>query len=253
MLRIPYFKFNLISIHKLCKQLQKSIFFTPNSCLILQGPSVKSPQVIGKDQDDLYILKISQPIVSTNSPINSKFPVNSKLHSFSFSTFLGDVFNACSSCFDSNVKEKLWHYRFSHMPMSNMKNVFLILHLVSSFLLLVLFVLWLDNLSFPFISRNISTTSNFELIHVDTWGPYKHPTHNGFRYFLTIVYDFSRVWHILLAQSPMLLLSFNSFIQMVDRQFNTRVKIIRTDNVFELGSGNLQSELLYTLLNKMVL
>lgn len=42
-LYIPFFKFNLISIHKLCRQLQKSILFSPNSCLILQGPSVKSP------------------------------------------------------------------------------------------------------------------------------------------------------------------------------------------------------------------
>jgi len=36
-LYIPSFRFNLISIHKLCKQLQKYVLFTPNACFML-GP-----------------------------------------------------------------------------------------------------------------------------------------------------------------------------------------------------------------------
>lgn len=29
----------------------------------------------------------------------------------------------------------------------------------------------------------------FDLLHLDVWGPYRHFTHNGFRFFLTIVDD----------------------------------------------------------------
>jgi len=54
-----------------------------------------------------------------------------------------------------------------------------------------------NKLIFP--SSCISTKSVFELIHVDTWGPYKHPTYDGFKYFLTIVDDFSQAWTHLLT------------------------------------------------------
>ena len=44
----------------------------------------------------------------------------------------------------------------------------------------------------PFLVSSISTTKAFELIHVDTWGPYHTKTYSGHRYFLTIVDDFTR-------------------------------------------------------------
>lgn len=50
---------------------------------------------------------------------------------------------------------------------------------------------------FPSISSK--TTSVFELIHCNLWGPYWTPSISGARYFLTIVDDFSRsVWLYLL-------------------------------------------------------
>lgn len=42
----------------------------------------------------------------------------------------------------------------------------------------------------PFPTSTISAKSNFELIHKDTWGPYKTTTHDGYKYFLTIVDNF---------------------------------------------------------------
>nr|XP_016433975.1 PREDICTED: uncharacterized protein LOC107760444 [Nicotiana tabacum] len=49
-LYIPSFKYNLLSVHKLCKQLKQYVLFTPFSCFLLQGPSMKSPLEIGKDK-----------------------------------------------------------------------------------------------------------------------------------------------------------------------------------------------------------
>ena len=54
-LLIPYFKFNLLSIKKLCEQLKCMVQFTENVCTI-QGPSLKRPLVIGRDQVGLYVL-----------------------------------------------------------------------------------------------------------------------------------------------------------------------------------------------------
>lgn len=40
----------------------------------------------------------------------------------------------------------------------------------------------------------------FYLIHVDTWGPYHTPTQEGYKYFVIIVDDFSRVtWTFLVT------------------------------------------------------
>lgn len=47
-----------------------------------------------------------------------------------------------------------------------------------------------SKLSFP--SCSIGTRAAFDLIHVNTWGPYKSTTHDGYMYFLIIVDDFSR-------------------------------------------------------------
>lgn len=54
----------------------------------------------------------------------------------------------------------------------------------------------------PFPVSNIKSTHCFDLIHIDVWGPYKEPTHQGYQYFLTIVDDFSRAtWVYLLIQN----------------------------------------------------
>ncbi|KAH0645561.1 hypothetical protein KY284_033445 [Solanum tuberosum] len=43
----------------------------PNSHKV-RGPSVKSPQVLGKEQEGLYNLKTSDPAIATNIPTSSK-------------------------------------------------------------------------------------------------------------------------------------------------------------------------------------
>lgn len=44
--------------------------------------------------------------------------------------------------------------------------------------------------------------------------------------------------------SQLSLMLFQSFMAMVERQFNTKVKIIRSDNTFELGTGTVQKDFL---------
>lgn len=52
-LHVPHFHFNLISIPKLCQDLQCSVNFTSTSC-VLQGPSLTHPRFLGKLQHGLY-------------------------------------------------------------------------------------------------------------------------------------------------------------------------------------------------------
>lgn len=74
---------------------------------------------------------------------------------------------------------------------------------------------------------------------MDTWGPYNSITHDEFKYFLTIVDDFGKAtWTHLLSTKSNAFPILKSFLSMVKRQFNSKVKVIRTDNAFELGNGH---------------
>lgn len=93
-----------------------------------------------------------------------------------------------------------------------------------------------SRLSFPI--SHIKSKRIFELIHIDIWGPYKDSTHNGFKYFLTIVDEFSRgTWTYLLKTKANVFPVLKTFLTKVDRQFSVKVKVIRLDNVLELGKS----------------
>ncbi|KAL4557147.1 hypothetical protein LXL04_035319 [Taraxacum kok-saghyz] len=86
---------------------------------------------------------------------------------------------------------------------------------------------------------NTETTSDhaFDLIHIDIWGPYKVPTYNGHKYFLTVVDDHTRcTWVHLLKNKSGTFSIIKAFITYTKVQFKAEVKIVRTDNAFELGS-----------------
>jgi hypothetical protein len=83
--------------------------------------------------------------------------------------------------------------------------------------------------NFPVSEKKAATP--FHLIHCDLWGPYRNATFCGARYFLTIVDDFSRaVWIYLLIDKTEVSKYLYQFLAMVERQFCTQVKIIRSDN-----------------------
>jgi hypothetical protein len=74
----------------------------------------------------------------------------------------------------------------------------------------------------------------FDLIHCDIWGFYFLPTHDGFKYFLTIVNECSHSTWIYLMTSkadtrPLLI----SFFTMIETQFKTKIKVLRSDNGLE--------------------
>ncbi|XP_070045103.1 uncharacterized protein [Nicotiana tomentosiformis] len=79
----------------------------------------------------------------------------------------------------------------------------------------------------PFPLSYIQIKSIFYLIHIDTWDPYKTPTYNGYKYFLTIVNDFSRAtWTDLLSTKSNAFSVLKWFLSLVERQIGTKVKII---------------------------
>lgn len=82
-----------------------------------------------------------------------------------------------------------------------------------------------------FYSSDNKSVIIFDMIHVDLWGPYRSPSICNAYYFLTIVDDHSRgVWVYLLHDKTQVGHTLKNFMALVLRQFEKKIKIVRSDN-----------------------
>ena len=85
--------------------------------------------------------------------------------------------------------------------------------------------------------------SPFELIHCDIWGPYYTSAPHGHQYFVTIVDDYTRFkWVFLLEQKSDVITVIPRFFNMVETQFNCRIKGFKSENAKELAFTKFFSE-----------
>lgn len=122
-------------------------------------------------------------------------------------------------------------------------------------LITVQFVLWPSYVSCHFQFWLINLNFSFELIHCDLWGPFSVPDHNGIRFFLTIVDDFTRcTWVYLLQYKSQTQGYINYFFHFVYTQFNLKIKTICIDFGTEFHFPNFfTSTLVLLLLSKVAL
>lgn len=94
----------------------------------------------------------------------------------------------------------------------------------------------------PFPYSFIQSKNPFELKHNDIWGPYSTATLTGASYFLTIVDDFiTGTWTYLMAYKSQTTSMLTKFLTLVNTQFHSTAKTIRTDNGLEFSSQACQS------------
>ena len=145
------------------------------------------------------------------------------------------------SAFSSSVSSKdmsiLWHFRLGHPSLSRMSVLQNVLPSFSSKCTDVCTICPLAKQKrLPFPSQNNLCNVPFSLIHVDVWGPYSVCTHDGFRFFLTIVDDATRsTWVYLMKAKSDVKHLLISFYNMIYTQFDTGIKVIRSDNAFEFS------------------
>ncbi|XP_075654949.1 uncharacterized protein LOC142625133 [Castanea sativa] len=83
----------------------------------------------------------------------------------------------------------------------------------------------------PFTVSTHVSSKPFELIHCDLWGPFATNTIDGFKYFLTIVDDYSRCTRVyLLKHKSETQVFLPQFANMANTQFNSKIQTIRSDN-----------------------
>ena len=86
------------------------------------------------------------------------------------------------------------------------------------------------------------TKSPFEFVHTDVWGPSRSTSTLGFRYFVTFIDDCSRcTWLFLMKTRVELFSIFQKFHAEIRTQFNTYIRILRSDNAKKNFSTPLSS------------
>lgn len=108
----------------------------------------------------------------------------------------------------------LWHMRLGHVSHAVLNKIDTISHDVSYHCNNTCHVCLLAKqckLTFP--SSTSYASANFDLLHVDLWGPYNVQTNHGCKYFLTVVDDHSRAtWTFSLTYQTMYLSHFDNLL-----------------------------------------
>ena len=82
----------------------------------------------------------------------------------------------------------------------------------------------------------------FELVHIDIWGPSRAKSTLGFRYFVTFINNYSRcTWLFLIKTCAKLFSIFQKFHAEFRTQFNTSIRVLRSDNAKEYLSASISS------------
>lgn len=166
-LHVSLFKFNLNSIHKLCKDMTCELHFTPDECFVSQNEKLIP---LGKLNARFYNVqdqKVCHKVAAVSHECNK-------------------------TCLAAVDDAKLWHLRLGHLSFNKLHFLPISCDPKSCLQDTICEVCPKANqtrVSFP--RSSIKTTKSFEL-HLDVWGPHSANTPSGCNQFFTIVDDFSR-------------------------------------------------------------
>jgi hypothetical protein len=207
-LLVPEFSLNLLSVPRLTYNSHIRVSFDGLVCLIQDKKNLK---MIGSGEviEGLYYLTTKSEIITANTSTPSTHSSNIHI-----------------------PKQAIWHFRLGHLSHSRlllMQASFPFVNIDNNVVCDICHLARFKKLAYK-LSRNKASKCR-ELIHFDIWGPTSVHSIHGHRYFLTALDDHSRfTWVILLKSKSEVSSLVVQFVKMIETQFNTLVKTIRTDN-----------------------
>jgi hypothetical protein len=213
---VPQLSLSLLSISQLSDS-GFDVVFSSSGCIVQDRMSKKQIGT-GCRVGDLYVLEeLHVPIESTTT-VMSSFRLDQQSSPF-----------------------YLWHSRLGHLSSDRLKV------LVKSGYLGNTSISDISECSgckfakmsaLPFNKSTSVSTSPFELVHTDLWGPSPIATKGGSRYYVSFVDDFTRfTWVYLLTHKSDFYQTYRTFHSMVHTQFSTEIKILRSDLGGEYSLG----------------
>ncbi|KAL0405762.1 UNVERIFIED_CONTAM: Retrovirus-related Pol polyprotein from transposon RE2 [Sesamum latifolium] len=216
---VPTFKYNLLSVQRLCSSNSISVTFSFSKCWF-QDLKTKKILAVGRILGGLYIVDESSfcpAFIEKNS----------------------NCLPSCNQSVTSSITW-LWHQRLGHPSFPVMQHIQSIKDPLFWNTCDICPVAKQQRLPFP--THEIASKHTFEIIHMDVWDPYKTSSLTNCHYFLTIVDDFSRaVWVFLLPNKTHVFSTISSFLTSASTQFQAQVKVVRSDNGSEFTNDNCQN------------
>jgi len=218
-LYVPKFAFNLVSVQKLVKNHNCKLTITSEFCQIQNAESLK---MIGcaRLNRGLYLIDTPKHEVTINTAGNLNIP-------------------------DQSVTKNIWHHKLGHQSnrvLQHMRNIFPYISFYENKPCDVCHYAKQHKLSF---THNSTRTKNiFDMIHVDIWGPFGTASIHGHKFFLTIVDDHNRfTWVYPMIAKSETRDALSRFITLIYNQFNTVIKVVRSDNGNEFACATLYKSL----------
>ena len=222
---MPDLASNLLFVHKLF--LQNAFCYFDAHKFLIQDLPIRKILYVGLSKDGVYPIP-SNPNLSLTSCFNS-------VQNLAFVT----------------VKPHhilLWHHRLGHpsskILLSTLKPIFpsISLSQIDEVYSSCEYCISAKMHRFHLNKTPIVSTSLLELVHSDVWGPSPLTSLLGFNYYVIFVDDYSCfTWLFLLKHKNEVLSIFKHFKFMVETQFNSKLKILRTDNGSEYINNEFKS------------
>ncbi|KAF5815624.1 putative RNA-directed DNA polymerase [Helianthus annuus] len=186
-----------------------AVLFNEDNCM-LQDLKSKKILVIGKQENGLYMI--------------------------------GRNGNSVNTCFNSVLMSNMWHSRLGHpsdQVLAGLKGS-LGIKSIQHGPCEICHKSKQVRVPFPLSEHKSKTVGN--LVHLDLWGPYKISSYEGYKYFLTVVDDYSRaVWCYLLKNKTEVFENVKDFYELVLTQFKSKIKVFRSDNGTEFVNNQMVS------------
>ena len=142
----------------------------------------------------------------------------------------------------------LWHYRLGH-PSSRL------LYLALKNFMYYVSLSQIENIcsnceycisakmhKYPLSKNPIVSTFVLDIVHSEVWGLAPLSSVLGFSYYAIFVDDYTRfTWFFLLKHKNEVLSVFKHFKALVENQFSTKLKVLRTDNGIEYTNSYFQA------------
>lgn len=83
----------------------------------------------------------------------------------------------------------------------------------------------------PSHKHDIQSTSMLQIVHSNVWGLAPISSSFGYNYYVVFIDNFTRfTWFFLLKQKSELFAVFKHFKNLVENQYSSKIKVIRSDN-----------------------